>query len=486
MAESIILTAGIELNQNAFLRGVNIAAANAEKRLGNIRANIDTGGLNKVSSSLGRLNSQATEFNKSLEASNARVLAFGASAGAIFAVQKGLQAVVRDAIEVEKVLADINSVLNQTASGLQKFSNEIFKSAKQTGTSFKVAADAALELSRQGLNAEATTKRLNASLILARLGGIEAKDAVEGLTAAINSFTKEALDDVTVVNKLANVAAKFAVSERDLTEAIKRSASAASDAGVSFDELVSLVTSAQQTTARGGAVIGNALKTIFTRVQRSDTLDQLEAIGVATRKLNGDFAGAPTIMKNLAIAYDDLGQEQKSFISELVGGGYQINQLKAQLGDLSKEYGFYARALETAKKSTNEAIIRNEELNKTTAASLNSLMVSITEANAAFGSAVFGKAIKQAENIVGGIVGVFEGGATDAGKAFLGGLGSMMSGPGMAIITAGLVAVFMRLGSFALDAGKAIIGNLTGLERQRQVQEQIQNILIQSGASYDT
>ena len=33
------------------------------------------------------------------------------------------------------------------------------------------------------------------------------------------------------------------------------------DAGVSLDELIALVTSAQQTTARGGAVIGNSFKT---------------------------------------------------------------------------------------------------------------------------------------------------------------------------------------------------------------------------------
>ena len=37
---------------------------------------------------LGKIKGQLGEFEKSLEASNARVLAFGASAGAIVAVQK--------------------------------------------------------------------------------------------------------------------------------------------------------------------------------------------------------------------------------------------------------------------------------------------------------------------------------------------------------------------------------------------------------------
>jgi len=482
--ESIILTGKVTGIEQSIIRG----ARSAERAL-NLRPKIDASGLNRLSGPLGRITGQANEFNKSMEASNARVLAFGASAGAIFAVQRGLRAVITDAIEVEKVIADINSVLNQTNKNLAKFTDEIFQAAKNAGTGFQVAAEAALELSRQGLSAEATTKRLNAALILARLGGLEAKDAVEGLTAAINSFSKEALDDVVVVNKLANVAAKFAVSERDLTEAIKRSASAASDAGVSFDELVALVTAAQQTTARGGAVIGNSLKTIFTRLQRSSTLEQLEKIGVAVRQVNGELLGAPQILKNLSLVYDGLGQEQKAFVSELVGGVFQINQLKAQLNDLSKEYGFYARALVVANDATDEAIRRNEELNKTTAASLNAIKVGITQLSAELGSNIFGPVIKELETWANFFLKIFssqegEKAGTSIGEGLLKGIGGALSGPGLALASAGLIALFLRLGSFAVQAGKSILDNVRGVERQRQVQAEVQKLLELSGKSY--
>jgi TP901 family phage tail tape measure protein len=482
--ESIILTGKVTGIEQSIIRG----ARSAERAL-NFKPRVDASGLNRLSGPLGRLTGQANEFNKSLEASNARVLAFGASAGAIFAVQRGLQAVVRDAIEVEKVIADINSVLNQTNKNLAKFTDEIFQAAKNAGTGFQVAAEAALELSRQGLSAEATTKRLNAALVLARLGGLEAKDAVEGLTAAINSFSKEALDDVVVVNKLANVAAKFAVSERDLTEAIKRSASAASDAGVSFDELVALVTAAQQTTARGGAVIGNSLKTIFTRLQRSSTLEQLEKIGVAVRQVNGELLGAPQILKNLSLVYDGLGQEQRAFVSELVGGVFQINQLKAQLNDLSKEYGFYARALVVANDATDEAIRRNEELNKTTAASLNAIRVGITQLSAELGSNIFGPVIKELERYANVVLEIFsskrgEDAGSGMGSALLKGIGGALSGPGVALALAGVAALFVRLGAFAIQAGKSIFDNVRGIERQRQVQAEVQALLAQSGKSY--
>jgi len=83
-----------------------------------------------------------------------------------------------------------------------------------------------------------------------------------------------------------------------LAEALSRTGQAAQEAGVSLDQLNALVTSAQQSTARGGAVIGNALKTIFTRLQRTDTLDQLEAFNISVRDVQGNILPSrPNITK---------------------------------------------------------------------------------------------------------------------------------------------------------------------------------------------
>lgn len=483
--DSIILSVGV--NAKNIERDIIAGARAAEKAL-HFSPKIDPTGLNKLSGPLGRLNSQASEFNKSLEASNARVIAFGASAGAIFAVQKGFAELLKSAIEVEKVFADINSVLGVSSKTLEGYKRQVFDIAKNTGATFQTASEAFLELSRQGLSAEASAKRLNAALVLARLGGLDAKDAVEGLTAAINSFNKEALDDVEVVNKLANVAAKFAVSEKDLTEAIKRSASAASDAGVNFDELAALVTSAQQTTARGGAVIGNALKTIFTRLQRSDTLDQLEELGVATKTASGAMLGAQDILKNLADVYKDLGQQQQAFVSELVGGVFQINQLKAQLSDLGKEYGVYEKALVTSTSATNEALMRNEELNKTVSASINSIGVSFTKLADQLGSDIFFPVFRKLEGSADSMVKILEKkgeeGGISFGEGIAKGIGGILSGPGLIIGGTIVVTLFAKLAAFAVEAGKSIIQTINGVERQRQIQNEIQNILAQSGKSY--
>ena len=135
---------------------------------------------------LGRITGQVNEFNKSLDASNARVIAFGASAGIIFGVQRAFNALVGATIEVQKSLQDINVILNVSAQNLQKFGGELFNIAKNTGQSFQEVAKAATEFSRQGLGVEETLKRTSEALILSRLSGLDAAKSVEALTAAVN------------------------------------------------------------------------------------------------------------------------------------------------------------------------------------------------------------------------------------------------------------------------------------------------------------
>ena len=84
--------------------------------------------------------------NSSLEASNARVLAFGASAGAIFAVQKAMTELVKTTITVEQKLTDISALLNVTDKEFKRFSDGLFQVARNTGLAFGEVVDSAMNL----------------------------------------------------------------------------------------------------------------------------------------------------------------------------------------------------------------------------------------------------------------------------------------------------------------------------------------------------
>ena len=434
---------------------------------------------------LGKISGQLGEFEKSLDASNARVLAFGASASAIFAVQQAVSASIESFLNLEKTLAEINVILGTSQENLIQLSEGLFDVAKNTAQSFGEVAEAAKELARQGLGAEETLKRTNDALILSRLTGLSAAESVNTLTAALNGFSAAALDSTQVTSKLIAVDQAFAVSGADLAEALRRVGSTAATAGVSIDQLLGIVTAAQQITARGGAVIGNSFKTIFTRLQRPRTLDALEEIGIRTRDASGATLPLIGILQTLAASYDNLNDAQQSQIAQLIGGVFQVNVLKASLQDLGRQYSIFGRATDISANATNEANVRNAELNKTLSAQIGILGSNLQKLGAVFGELTFEPALKNVVGLLNSFLGSLKLGDEASGfgekiaKGVLSGFGNFLSGPGLVLAGAGLFKLFKVLTAQARDAFQTIIKIDSAGGKREQTQRAVVALLQQ-------
>ncbi len=304
---------------------------------------------------LGRINASANEFTKSLEASNARVIAFGASVAIIDGISDAFKNLVVQAVKFEKTMADINAVMSLSSSQIEAFGSKLFEAARNTAQGFDLAAEAALEFSRQGLSTEEVIRRTNDALVLTRLTSLKAKDAVSGLTAAINAFGDAGLTTTDIIDKLSAVDVAFAVSSEDLINALQRSGAVAIDAGVELDKLIGIVAALQQTTARGGAVIGNSLKTIFTRIQRPESIRQIEELGIVVRDLTGAILPADKILLNMARSFNTLTQAQQSNVVQFSAGIFQANVFRAALSDLAKQNSLTAKATEISSQASGEA-----------------------------------------------------------------------------------------------------------------------------------
>jgi len=438
---------------------------------------------------LGRITGDLSEFNKSMEAANARVIAFGASASVVYGIQKAFHSLVDSTIEVQKALNQIQVVLNVSNKDITQFGANLFNVAKQTGQSFETVAEAATLLSRQGLGMEETLKRTNDALVLSRITGMDAAKSVQSLTAAVNSFTSQAVTASEVVNKFATVDTQFAIGAKDLPEAIGRVGSSAAQAGVSLDQLIALVTATQVATARGGAVIGNSFKTIFTRLDRPKTQALLESLGIGTTDENGKAKGTIELLQSLAGAYEGLNKTQKSQVAEKVGGVFQINILKAALADLNKEYSVYGNALRVSSGATDDAYKRNEALNQTYAAQLNALQLNAKQLSANVGEKLLGpsmsKLIGGANSLLGGIN---EADSNSVGakiaNGILNGLGQVLSGPGLALIGGVLLKLLADFTKFAASGTKDLLGLNTAAKEQADLQKSVSDILAKDPSIY--
>ena len=352
--------------------------------------------LDKLSRPLGRITGQASEFQKSLEASNARVLAFGASVAVINKLSQAFGALVSNTVKVEATFAKINVILGGTNKELRQFGDGIFEVAKKTATSFDQVAEGALELARQGLSVEESLSRVETALKLVRVAGIDSQQAVAGLTAAIKGFQGAGLTVADIADKLAEVDTKFAVSTEDLINGLERASASARVAGVSFDELLGLITTVQERTQRGGAVIGNAFKTIFARLGRTDTLSALQDLGIAVLDAEGNVRSAVPLFQDLAVELSELGlkSEAAGEIIQKVAGVRQRDILISLVEDLNQEQSQFASALEKSAGAAGKLDEKNNSLNDTLEALINNLVVGGQQLSSVLGEVGFADAAK--------------------------------------------------------------------------------------------
>lgn len=161
---------------------------------------------------------------------------------------KGSEQNAKEIDLVAEQLKLINKNFEYFHEQMKNCSKLLFNAAKNIDCSFNDTFKAAEELSRQALSAEECAKRLNDALILSKIAGVDSN-----------------------------------VSTKDLADAICRAHDSAGKAIAPFNELFGIIAAAQKETGRSGAVIGNALKTIFIRTESCpETIEFLNKIGVKT------------------------------------------------------------------------------------------------------------------------------------------------------------------------------------------------------------
>ncbi len=422
------------------------------------------------------------DFNNQLDRATQRVVTLGTAFTVISTANQAIRNLVSSTIEVEKSLTNVNTIFRLTNDNLNKFSGTLFDISRETASSFNDVAKAATEFARQGLSVVETQKAVRAALLLSRDANIDVEESVRAITSATNSFNKEALSRIQVVNRLASVDAAFAVSSKDLSEALIRTGSAAADAGVDFNQFIGLVTAAQQISQRGGTVIAGALNTIFTRVSRKDTLEALDSLGVAITDVRGQALPTIAVLQNFANAYDKMTGSIKNQAAELVGGVRQLNTLKATLKDLGQgDNSVFNQVQQVISRSSNELERRNAERNQT----LSSLGSRISTTGQQVGSNIGSNIAKNVSPLINQFVdnpvtrafeeanGSAESAGGKAAETFLKGFGSAVVFGLAPIILKVLTQVTTQVGSNLLRDVAAITGLNTEEQKRATIEQEI-------------
>jgi TP901 family phage tail tape measure protein len=345
-----------------------------------------------------------------------------------------------------------------------------------------------LELARQGLSVEDSLGRVEVALKLVRVAGIDSQKAVAGLTAAIKGFENAGLTVAQIGDKLADVDTKFAVSTEDLINGLERASASARVAGVSFDELLAAVTTVQERTQRGGAVIGNAFKTIFARLGRTDTLAALESLGISVLDAQGNVRDAVPLFRELAVELDNIGlrSTQAGDIIQKVAGVRQRDILINLIEDLNSEQSKFNQALGVSANSVGALDSKNAQLNQTLDALIKNLATSGQQLASVLGETGFLDAAKSIvgafSSIVNSITKLLDGDSigSDFARGFVAALGRVITGPGLGLALAVFTKLFIDLAKFGVQSLKSLLGVNAAAQRQDALQQSILQTILQN------
>lgn len=322
---------------------VDLQVQNAQKAQSDVRGLSD--GLDQAEKSAGKLGG-------TLRASIRRFTALAIATRAVGLFTSTLGKAVESAIDFERELVKISQVTGKTMSDLRGLTNEITRLSTSLGVSSQSILSVGRILSQAGLNAKETQVALST---LARTELAPTFDDItqtaEGAVAIFNQFKQGAESLEAQLGSLNAVAGQFAVESGDLISVIRRTGGVFKQAGGDLNELIALFTSVRSTTRESAESIATGLRTIFTRIQRPETIKYLEQFGVKLTDLEGRFVGPYKAVGELNKALAGLEEGDITFvqIAEELGGFRQIGKVLP----LIKEYAVAQEALKVAQDGSN-------------------------------------------------------------------------------------------------------------------------------------
>ena len=277
-----------------------------------------------------------------------------------------LRRTVREAIdtvqELDKAATELAIVTGTSSDNTYGLLEQYSQMAKELGATTTQISDAAASWLRQGKSAAETASLIEQSMILSKVAMMNSEDATKRLTSALNGYKLAAQDASAVVDKLAALDSRAAVTAEDLAIAMSQTASSANIGGVSMDRLLGYLTTVQEVTQRSAETIGQSFKTIFARIGNiklgnflsddgedlSDVETVLKSYGIALRNAGGDFRNFGDVLDDVYGKWEQFGAIDKRAVAQAFAGTRQQENFLVLMENYGKALEYAGVAADSA------------------------------------------------------------------------------------------------------------------------------------------
>lgn len=260
--------------------------------------------------------------------------------------------------EVDDALTDLQmatSVSDKETQSLMETYSQMGKELKATGVD---VAKSNTEWLKQGKSLKEAETLTTDSIILSKVGDLSSEESTKYLTSAMKGFKVEAKDALNIVDQLSAVDMASATDVGGLAEAMSKTAVTAQDAGIEMQRLIGYIATVGETTQADMGSVGNAFKTIFTRMSDikagkfklidedgttetlSDVEQTLSNVGIDLRKTVTEYNDYGDVLDNLASKWDNLSQLQQNALAKAFAGTRQAEVFRTLMAnyDSAKKY----------------------------------------------------------------------------------------------------------------------------------------------------
>lgn len=281
-------------------------------------------------------------------------------------VVRGFQSLARAAYDfyksLDSALNEIYVVSNLTSNSVNGLKNEFIGMAKDTGMALDDITRSAVLFYQQGLNTKEVLEMTEVTSQFAKVAGIDATDAADKLTAAVNGYCLAAEDAANVADKFNKVAAASAADIDELSTAFSKAAAQANQAGVSMDNYLAYIATMVEATREAPENIGTSLKTIFSRMQQvkeagtsedgetdvNKVETALRSVNIALRDTSGELRDLEDVFDELGPRWNSLDRNTQAYLGTIIAGTRQQSRFITLMQN-------WDRVLDLANQSANSA-----------------------------------------------------------------------------------------------------------------------------------
>lgn len=357
----------------------NIGSLNAQKNAINSNINSLNAQNQSIQNNISNLNKQISELSKSQSGFNLNTIAIAAMTAATTRLS---QAVASTAMEFDKQMRNINSLVQASEDQFNKFSDSVRQLSKDKSVIDGPTnlAKGMYQLVSSGFEAEKALKMAGVASRAAAAGLTTTETAVTALSALMNGYNRKTLkDSVIFSDQLFKIVDKGVISFEQLSSNLGSVIATASGAKVQFNEVGAAfieLTRAGISASESETAITNLIRSIIDPSKEAKEYAQklgieLGATALQTKGLSGvmdDLSkstrgnieimskiipearaakAALTLSKDGAEGFkralDEMGQSagatEKAFSQQSKSFAFAMQKMKASIEDLKIEYG---------------------------------------------------------------------------------------------------------------------------------------------------